>query len=242
MQPEKLEFLGGARAGTCLAGLATRLELAFLDLAELLLLLARGALLPTARTAATCGGRGLDAVLWSKGYAHDEGAALAERGRDRDIAEMLVDDLLDERKANAQTTVDALAGDIGAPEAREDLLHVLFGNADTRVAHGNLRIAVLARKLDGDHAVFRRVAHGIGKQVGDGLRDEVLVADDHHVGCDVGEEHDAGGLEQRLVRRRQAADHAAEVNGVAFDLGRSILETVEMQQCLDQATQATRLE
>lgn len=44
------------------------------------------------------------------------------------------------------------------------------------------------------------------------------------------------------MRRRKAVHHATEIDEIALDLSRAVLETVEVQKRLDQTTQTTRLE
>ena len=60
---------------------------------------------------------------------------------DRDVAVVALDDLLCDRKANAQAARLARAARIGPPEAAEDARKVLFRDADAGIGHDDLHVA-----------------------------------------------------------------------------------------------------
>ena len=154
---------------------------------------------------------------------------------------MAVDDLLHHGQAHAKAAALAVATGVGAPEAREHHAGLFLSKADAGVAHGDGGHDVALLHRHRDVAALRRVAHGIGDEVGRGLADHISVAHYHNVGLGVVLQGEAGIGHEHLVGGDDARDELADVDDLLLHGLAAVFQTRQLQQRIHQPRQALDL-
>src|SRR5262245_58941512 len=112
---------------------------------------------------------------------------------------MQLDQVFDERQAEAEAAVPFGARGVGLSEAVKDIWQEIRPDAFARVAHGDANVRVHALQARFDAASLRGELDGVGEQVPDHLLQAGGVAGDlADVGRQVGPERDAFGVRRRL--------------------------------------------
>src|SRR6185369_6048987 len=123
-----------------------------------------------------------DARLRARRQKDAKDAAAAARILDGDLAAVRLDQLLDDRQANARAARAGVHRRAPLLEAAEQALLQIVVDADAGVAHGDGDAAGIFRELDVDRAARRRELDGVGDEVGDDALELLLVDVAHAAG------------------------------------------------------------
>ena len=151
---------------------------------------------------------------------------------------MLVDNLLHERKADAQAAARTIAPCVRAPEPREDHFHFFRRQADARVLHHDGRHQVARCHAHGDRAAFRRVPYRVRDKVCRRLAKHVGVSEHHDLGLALVGQRQAGVRNERFVRCNDALHKFADIQQVFLHRLAAAFQARQAQERFDQASEA----
>jgi hypothetical protein len=155
---------------------------------------------------------------------------------------VVLHDVLDDAEPQTRAAGVPAAGRVDPEEALEHPAELLLRNPHALVGHGDLDDAVGVAHPDADVGPRGRVLDGVGDEVVQGRREELLVAVDVQSGRAAGDEPDAVGLGGDPVAVDGAGDQAVDAQQVGLLHHVHRLHPAELDDLLRHPCQAVRLD